>query len=74
MTIKARINKIEKLTRPDNINTWQPPFIEVEKDQENSPDHLRRLAKIEAEAEAAGWTPAAGPYVIQIIMENDYDQ
>ena len=45
----------------------QPATVEVEKGQENNPEHLKKLAEIK---ERAGWK-GGGPYVIEVILNHD---
>jgi len=53
MTNKERIDRLEKTVKP-NKSRWNPPRLDVEKGQEQSPAHLKKLAEIGAQAEAAG--------------------
>jgi len=70
MTNKERIDRLEKTIKP-NKSRWNPPKIEVEKGHEQDPEHLKRLAEIGAQAEAAGWTKADGPAVIVFVMDHE---
>jgi hypothetical protein len=66
MANKNRIEKLEKQTRV-KANTWNPAMIEVIKGHEQDPEHLIKLADIEAEARGAGWAEAAGVYAVEVI-------
>jgi len=70
MKNKERIDRLEKTIKP-NKSRWNPPKIEVEKGHEQDPEHLKRLAEIGAQAEAAGWTKADGPAVIVFVMDHE---
>jgi len=67
---KDRIERLEKTVKP-NKSHWNPPRLDVEKGQEQSPAHLKKLAEIGAQAEAAGWTKADGPAVIVFVMDHE---
>jgi hypothetical protein len=69
MTSKTRLSKLEKLAKPEKINTWQPPIIEIDRGQEGNPDHLQRLAEIRDQAQAGGWI--SGPYVVEVVKYAD---
>ena len=45
----------------------QPVMVEIEKGQENNPEHLKKMAEIK---ERAGWN-GGGPYVIEVILNHD---
>ena len=53
MKNKERIDRLEKTVKPDKSH-WNPPRVDVEKGHEQDPEHLKRLAEIGAQAEAAG--------------------
>jgi len=67
MASKTRIEKLEKLTRPETVNNWIAPIVEIERGKENNPDHLQRLTDIRSQAEAAGWTDRRGVYAVEVI-------
>ena len=50
----------------------QPVMVEVEKGQENNPEHLGKLAAIKEQAGLAG-LKAGRPYVIEVILNHDPD-
>jgi len=68
MTIKKRLDKLEQKAKPGRV--WNPPRVEIKKGQEDSPDHLKKLAEIKAQAEAAGWD-GKSPYIIEVIKTRE---
>ena len=71
MTPTARLNKLEMSAKPANLKSWRAPIIEIERGQELSPDHLKRLDDLKDQAKAAGWNERLGPYVVEVIKAQE---
>ena len=62
MTLKKRLQKVE--ANRAQFTRWIPPIVEY--DQADPGAAERATAQAEAQARAAGWKPADGPFVVLI--------
>ena len=62
MTLKNRLLQLE--TNRAQFTRWIPPIVEY--DQADPGAAERAAAQAEAQARAAGWKPADGPFVVLI--------
>lgn len=60
--LSTRLANLEKRTRPRRRPVWRVPIVAAPCDPE-----LRR------QAEAAGWRPSDGPYVVEVVAPKDSD-
>ena len=62
----GRLQALERLAyaRTQRRGEWSPPYIE-QRPGENVDDRAEELRR---QAEAAGWRPADGPYVIIVVV------
>lgn len=63
MTLRRRIDRLEAATQPAPAGFWWPPMIEQRPGQNIDAE----VAKIRADAEAAGWAPGGG--ILCIVAE-----
>jgi len=67
----AALAKLSKALKIEKRARWKPAMVEIEKGQENSPEHLKKLAEIKEHAERCGWDEKSGPYVFEVILNHD---
>lgn len=67
MSLEGDLRRLEKQVGQPNAPYWDAPIVEI-RPGDSVEDADARLDAVRKEAEAAGWEPSMGPYVIEVDL------